>query len=676
MTMLASQFAGSLLISLLIGGVLLYLRRRDGSTYLLYWALASFVASFRYGFSLAAFVHHAHPAYEALTNVSVVLAGFFLLWGVYDFNQRLFPRYWLAAGASMLAWAAIAPFTGASFWVVTGPAFLFRGLTDFVAGVSMLKRQRGFGATLAGISFVLWGLHRLNYPFLRPVEWFAPWGFAIATVLSISVAVGIITAHYDVARSQANQRELEFRTLFENALDGIFRVSTNGRLLIVNPAFAGIVGRSVAQLENLQLEELFPAETAKELLAGASEDIEQTWQRADGRNVHVTVRMRRANPSEGAFFEGTVRDVTRTRMMTEQLDLARRMDALGRLAGGIAHDFNNILTAIIGATDLAEMEIANGESPAENLSIVRLSANKAAELSAQLLMFTRQRATDPAPVALNDALVTCESMLKRLLPDTIELVVRRAANDCRVVSRPGELERVILNLAVNAQDAMPKGGLLEITASCSEDANAHIVVKDTGAGMDPAVLKRIFEPYFSTKVSRGTGLGLANVYQIVESMGGQVAVDSAIGRGSEFTITLPATTSKTTPRTPEPRAAVVEGGPLVLLVEDREFVRRSTADILRRSGYRVMTAKDGEEALEIARGHIDAIDVVLTDVMMAKLDGADLIRELQALRPDIKYLLMSGHFEQDLDLSNHGKNFINKPFSASELVAKLEEVRG
>lgn len=672
MPTLAPQVAGSLLASLLVGAVFLYLRGHDRADYLKFWAWASFCTALRHGFSILNMVDRPSAIYDACSNTAVVLAGAFLLLGVYHFLERPVRPIWYIFAVPILIWTPIAALVETNFWIATGPAFFFRGLTDIGAGAAMLHRRDRVGATIAGISFVLWGIHRLNFPFLRPVEWFAPWGFELAAFLAISVAIGIMMAHFESARDQANQREREFRALFENAVDGMFRAEHTGKLAHVNSAFAAILGRDPKDLEGSDIRELIGM-SPDEVPHGG---IEQTWQRADGRNVFVKLEVRHMTESDTSFFEGSVRDVTQTRLLTEQLDLARKMDALGRLAGGVAHDFNNILTAILGAVDLAEMEIHAGRSPSQNLAIVRLSARRAAELAVQLLAFSKQRGTEKSAIDVDHALADAEAMLMRLLPDNIDLVFRKDARNLHTFTESGQIERVVLNLAVNAQDAMPNGGLLEI-ASKPAGNDVMISVRDNGTGMDPEVLQQIFEPYFSTKSDKGTGLGLANVYKIVESMGGKIDVKSAIGDGSEFIITLPTIDAPVAPRqVPTARASWVEGSPLVLLVEDRDFVRRSTSEILRRSGYRVLAAKDGEQALQLVDGKLDEVSVVLSDVMMSRMGGFDLIVQLRMMRPDIRCVLTSGHHDDPFDrVGDSPYHFLHKPYSTNELLEKLHEVR-
>lgn len=671
----AAQLAGSGLVALLIGAVLLYLRDRDQAPYMDCWARAFFASAIRQAAGLFTALYGPHVAADLIMHLAILVEGLFLLRGTYQFLGRSVPKRWLYVAAAVGAWTVAAPFLNVGFLAKTLPLFAFRGMSDLVTAHSLLARKdRQIGALVAGTAFLLWGIHRLNYPFLRPVQWFAPWGFMLAAFFGVAVGVGLLMMHYEKARRELAQQEEEFRSLFENALDGYFRADHHGVLLNVNPAFAAMLERPAEQLIGKNLDE-FTSQTATWTDTNL-DGLEQTWRRPDGRPIHVLLRVRELQRKGQTVFEGSVRDISQTRVMQEQLDLARRMDALGRLAGGIAHDFNNILTAIMGGVDLAEMELADGTSPQANLAIIRLSARKAAELAAQLLAFTKQRQGEASPVRIDTAIGNTEAMLRRLLPEHVNLIVRKDGGTAHCLAEPGQIERIVLNLAVNAQDAMPRGGTLEIeTQTDAERHHATLIVRDSGQGMDPDILQQIFEPFFSTKLDRGTGLGLANVYKIVESLGGAISVKSAIGHGSEFRVKLPIVdTAVGLEHTFETPLPTVDGSPLVLLVEDRDFVRRSTQRILERSGYRVLATRDGAEALQVAQSKLDTIDVVLSDVMMPRKSGPELIHELRLLRPALPCVLMSAHTEEDLS-DEFAANFLAKPFTAVELILKLENAR-
>ncbi len=666
----------------LIGCVLLYLRGRQGSEYLTYWAISFFIVGFQHAFAIVVSLQSPHLIYGGLLNLTTLVAGGFVLVGTYSFLNRRAPKIWFLPATIIAVWTIASPFWGVSFLAATAPAFWFRGTTDMFAGIIMLRQRReGAGPKIAGLALLLWGFHQLNYPVLRPVEWFAPWGFALGMVLGFTVGVGLLMAHYEIARRELAASEDEFRSLFENSVDGIFLADENGKFLKVNPALERILGYDSGVMLGLTVQDLEATHGPLADDTGTSEDVDQIWKRTDGRQIHVIIRTRSTQSGNTTAVMGSVRDVTHTQMLQEQLNLERRMDALGRLAGGIAHDFNNILTAVLGSVDLVELEIEAKQSPTATLEVLRMSTLKAAELSSQLLAFTRQRSGDSGPIRLGDALDNTEAMLHRLLPDTVSLQVKDNTPMAYCSAEPGQLERVILNLAVNAQDAMPRGGVLEIETSMADPSTVLLTVRDSGVGIDAQILHQIFEPFFSTKGGDGTGLGLANVFMLVESMGGAIEVDSAIGRGSTFTVKLPLSASPALAPADATKSETKDRktlqGPRLLLVEDRELVRNSIQAILQHAGYQVTTAVNGEEALKVMARSGHEIDVVLTDVLMPIMSGPALIDQLLVLRPDLNFLMMSGHPEDELEhFGLLDRHFLAKPFSASALLDKLEKVIG
>ena len=678
MESLAPLLMTSIVVCILMGGVLLYLRGRNGARYLTYWGASFFLIGFQHSFAIWAAFQAPHPIYGAFLNLTTLFAGSLVLVGTYALLKRRPPIIWFVPALLIAIWTLVSPFWGVSFLAATAPAFWFRGLTDMFAGIIILgQRREGAGHKIAAWGLILWGAHQLDYPLLRNVEWIAPWGFALGMVLGFVVGVGLMMAHYEIARRELATSEDEFRSLFENSFDGIFRADENGKLIRVNPALEAILGYENGGLEGLSRHDLTANYVTEAVDASDSEGVEQIWNRADGRQVHVILRTRETSSSNGKIIEGSVRDITQTQMLQEQLNLARRMDSLGRLAGGIAHDFNNILTAILGSVDLVEMELQAKQSPTKTLEMMRMSTLKAAELSSQLLAFTRQRTGEAAPSLVRTSVENTESMLRRLLPDTISLLVKNEAPEVYSLAEPGQLARVILNLAINAQDAMPDGGVLEIKVSLAEPQKVLLEVSDTGVGIDPDILQQIFEPFFSTK-GAGTGLGLANVFMLVESMGGEVTVESAMGKGSKFRVILPITAPPETVKVvaSQNKTPTVSDGPRILLVEDRDLVRKSIQATLEHAGYVVVCANNGAVGLQVMKEQGDQIDLVLTDVLMPVMSGPALIDELLILRPNLKFLMISGH--PDDELAQFGlldRHFLAKPFSATELLEKLKAIR-
>ena len=377
------------------------------------------------------------------------------------------------------------------------------------------------------------------------------------------------------------------------------------------------------------------------------------------------------------------------RQSEERLRHAQKMGAVGRLAGGVAHDFNNLLTAILGYCEIATMKLEQGEAPGKELEGIAAGAQRAAALTKQLLAFARKEVFQPRVLDLNDLVAGIDEMLRRLIGEDVEIVIRLDASLGRVRADAGQVEQVIMNLVVNARDAMLKGGRLVIeTVNCEIDASgAHedlvpgsyvmISVSDTGFGMSSETMSRIFEPFFTTK-AEGTGLGLATVYGIVRQMNGHISVQSQQGAGTTFKIYLPRVQQDTESPRQVPSDRAPDGTETILLVEDEPSVREIAASTLRARGYEVLEASNGEEALNVARNHRGPkIRLLITDVIMPKMGGRKLAERLSDRDPAMKILYMSGHpgdmigNQGELDSETH---FLQKPFISDALSFKVREV--
>jgi CheY-like chemotaxis protein len=366
------------------------------------------------------------------------------------------------------------------------------------------------------------------------------------------------------------------------------------------------------------------------------------------------------------------------------------MEAIGRLAGGIAHDFNNLLTAIGGYTDLilarVDDEVLRGHADE-----VKKASDRAASLTRQLLAFSRRQMLEPRNVDMNAIVENMDKMLRRLIGADIELVVERCADLGTVRADPGQMEQVIMNLAVNARDAMPGGGRLHLETANVErgDPTRHaqvpdgdyvrLTLRDTGSGMDEITLSRIFEPFFTTKAEgKGTGLGLSMVYGIVKQSGGWIWVTSAVGRGTAFDIYLPRVTGACdAPEVRRPAPAPTRGTETVLLVEDEDQVRDLAREVLQMNGYTVLEAPHGAEAVRICEQYRDRIDLVLTDMIMPQMNGRELFERLSVQRPGLRVLYMSGYTDQAVigeGLLDEGAAYLQKPFTLDGLAQKIREV--
>ncbi len=417
------------------------------------------------------------------------------------------------------------------------------------------------------------------------------------------------------------------------------------------------------------------------------------FRHADGtyRSVDAVVSNRLHEPSVGSLVFDA-RDITEGRRLEEQLRQAQKMEAVGRLAGGVAHDFNNLLTAILGYCNLALEEMAPDAANRRDLEEIRDAGERAATLTRQLLAFSRRQTLQPQPVNLNGLVRHIEAMLRRMLGEDVELETALADDLPQVKADPATIEQIIVNLAVNARDAMPHGGRLLIeTARVDLDqayADAHatvvpgsyvrLAVTDTGDGMDAATRARVFEPFFTTKPQgRGTGLGLSTVYGIVKQTGGYIWVYSEVGRGTVFKVYLPLV-ERAAVATGEARAvaSTPKVSETILVVEDEDAVRGLTCEVLRRRGYRVLEATHGVDALRVVEGYDAHIDLLLTDIVMPYMNGRDLAVQMATLRPSTKVLFVSGytdHVATRQELAA-GAPFLQKPFTPDALARKVRGV--
>jgi signal transduction histidine kinase/CheY-like chemotaxis protein len=392
------------------------------------------------------------------------------------------------------------------------------------------------------------------------------------------------------------------------------------------------------------------------------------------------------------LVEQARQEVEENKRLQEQLIHSQKMEAIGRLSAGVAHDFNNILSVIIGYSNLVLGQYRPDDTLRQALVNIRDAGERAANLTKQLLAFSRQQVMEARVTSLNHIISEVGIMLKRLTGEDVELAIELSDELPNVRIDPGQMGQVIVNLAVNARDAMPEGGRLSIetrAATCRRRGECHdevppgayavLVVRDTGAGVAPQIQTQIFEPYFTTKEKgKGTGLGLSMVYGIINQSQGYICVDSDVGLGTTFTIYLPAVAEEVPDEDRERLAPVSrEGSETILLVEDEESVRAVAGEILSSCGYQVLVAENGRRALEIFRRHASDVDLLLTDVVMPKMKGTDLARLLLERRPDLQVIYMSGYNEESIlgrRIGEDGSVLIQKPFTPQTLAAKIREV--
>jgi two-component system cell cycle sensor histidine kinase/response regulator CckA len=485
---------------------------------------------------------------------------------------------------------------------------------------------------------------------------------------------------------------------------GLSLVDRDGRFLFTNDAFRRVAGISpetapvypgdlVIKEDKAAVSEAIRRFAAGRAMAG---DIAIRLVHRPDEPIALTIATARGLGEAAVLL--SLKDNSEESRLKRQVAQATKMQAVGQLAGGVAHDFNNILTAIIGHCDLMMMRHTPGDSDYDDIQQIKHNSNRAASLTRQLLAFSRQQTLRPQVLQLPDVISEISNLLKRLLGETVKLEVKHGRNLGAVRADPGQLEQVIVNLAVNARDAMPGGGMLTLQTYAVSAAEARRIdsdvlpaadytvlgVSDSGTGISRDILGKIFEPFFTTKeVGKGTGLGLSTVYGIVKQTGGFIFADSEMGKGTTFTIYLPVHHSEKDGDAPAailPKAKAPElwGSGNILLVEDEAMVRAVAERALTRQGYQVLTAANGEEALEVlgrTEKEGQPVDLLISDVVMPMMDGPTLVGHARARFPDLPILFMSGYAEEQLrnSISIEHVSFLPKPFSVQQLCAAARE---
>ncbi|MFB3915668.1 MAG: PAS domain S-box protein [Terriglobales bacterium] len=518
----------------------------------------------------------------------------------------------------------------------------------------------------------------------------------ILTFVSQHVASAIEHKREQEALRESEER---YRSLFERAAYGIYRTDMEGGFVTVNPALVRMLGYdSAEEVLRLKVRDAYldPNDRARiidEFHREGRSVHETRWRRKDGRSIIVRLTGRTSLNRQGIMdgYEVIVEDVTERRALEEQLQHSQKLDAVGRLAGGVAHDFNNLLTVIKGYSELMLSQFQEADPMRGQMDEIRKAADRAATLTRQLLAFSRRQMLAPKVLDLNIIVSNMDRLLRRLLGEDVELLVMPAADLGHIKADPGQIEQVIMNLAVNARDAMPQGGQLVIeTANLALDQayplqgtavkpGRYVVltVSDTGHGMSEDIRSRIFEPFFTTK-EKGTGLGLSTVYGIVKQSGGYIWVYSEPGRGASFKVYLPRVDeAPDIPSFRSPDDSPYRGTETILLLEDEDGVRALVRQMLQQHGYKVLEASNAGEALILCERHRGPLHLLVTDVVLTQISGPEIAKRLLALRPDMRVLYMSGYTEDAIvqhGVLRPGIEFVQKPFTAQLLASKVRAV--
>lgn len=504
------------------------------------------------------------------------------------------------------------------------------------------------------------------------------------------------------AEEALKKSEAEYRSIIEGALYGIFQVTADGKLLMANPAFVKLLGYAYeAEVLSLSANDVYwnseerrsTAAHWSNLVAGHT----AKWKQKDGSPIFVRLAGRLIPPessSRAAVYEVFVEDITEHHKLEGQLRQAQKLEAVGRLAGGVAHDFNNLLMIIGSYAELIPKSVSDPAKLTRYTSQIAAAATRASDVTRQLLAFSRKQVLEPRVLDVNSLVTTFTKMLPRLLGEDVEMIVSPSSEVAKVKADPGQLEQVLMNLVINARDAMPQGGRLTIEIE-NVDLDGYIsrrhgveipaghyvmlAVSDTGAGMDAATKAQIFEPFFTTKErGKGTGLGLSTVYGIVKQSNGFIWVYSEPGRGSTFKVYLPRIVE------PIPLSREIapvaeqsaEGSETILLVEDEAALREVTREFLQSKGYKVLDAGDADAALVICQSYTEVIDLLITDMVLPGQGGPELASAINQLRPNLRVIYLSGYTDRTVNRSLMGPNaiFLQKPLSLAILTTKIRSV--
>jgi PAS domain S-box-containing protein len=497
----------------------------------------------------------------------------------------------------------------------------------------------------------------------------------------------------DISARKLAQQELGH--IFDLSPDMICTSNFEGYFTKTNPAFAQTLGYGGAELETSPFISFVhqddQADTLKELsrLADGETTFGFTNRYRTASGAYRWIEWHAKADTDARLIYAVARDQTDKRLLEEQFRQAQKMEAVGRLAGGVAHDFNNLLTVILGFAEMSMESLAEDDPLRNDIQQIQLAGHSATALTKQLLAFSRRQILAPQVLDLNALVTAMLPMLRRLIGEDLTLESALDPSLLRISADPGQVEQVIMNLAVNARDAMPMGGRLLVETNMAEVDEVFVALQpgatpghhvrlsltDTGVGMDAGVLAHLFEPFFTTKEQgKGTGLGLATVYGIVEQSGGHVWVKSVLGQGTTFSIDFPSVQAAATTAAKATRPSVLTGTETVLVVEDQPEVRQVIKSVLLRNGYTVIEAADGPAALELLAGRHDVVDLLLTDVVMPMMSGRELVSRLGNRQHGIRVLYMSGYTDAEIvkhGILDPGIDFLPKPFLSKDLLLRV-----
>ncbi len=707
-----ASLTGTLLLSL----VYFYLYTQDRHRYLAIWSASWALYSIRFCFLILAFLFGRNIVFDLGYYEFNLVGGPLLIWGVSMFLNRAMSKVWLLSTFLFALWIPIAIWGNFSFISQTFPTFTFLAIIYIWTGIAFLRSQniQGLGKYFVGWTFIIWGIHKGDYPLLRQVTWFAPWGYSFGESFAVMAAIGMLLIYFEKTKAELliNQDKLKeserfIHNILETVDEGFIIVDRDMKILSANRAYLKTLGMTIDNVVGRHCYELTHHINNPCYSVGEDCSVRHAFETGKPHsclhihhnNVHGHIYAEtKAYPlfdSSGNIVSAieTISDITEKKALEEQLRQAQKMESVGTLAAGVAHDFNNILSAITGYGHLTLMKMAKDEPLRLNIENILQAADRAAHLTKDLLLLGRKQVTDRKPVDLNEVIRKVVKFLLRVIGEDIEFKTMLHDKPLVVLADSHQIEQVLMNFAANARDAMPTGGSFTITTQKvildDQFITAHgygrlgtyvlVTVTDSGKGMVEETRRRVFEPFFTTKeVGKGTGLGLAVVYGIIKQHEGYINVYSKPGKGTAFRIYLPelmSGVSEDEKVSSEDQSS--QGTETILLAEDHESVRNLTRDVLEEFGYTVITAVDGEDAICKFIENRDKIQLLLFDLIMPKKTGKEAYEEIRKIKSDIKIIFCSGYAPDIIRQRAQVDDRLTiafKPLSPLDLLKKVRSV--
>jgi PAS domain S-box-containing protein len=676
MIWLPSALIATVSIGSLVALVYLYIYYQEREPALALWAASWATYNLRFLIHLGLILQVIPAGMIIAQQFFSIIGSFLFVLGTHRFLQKKLSFYWPIAAAACLAWFTWGHFNSISFFTLDFPVSLFIGFAFGWSGYLILRglKTPGFAKYLVGWSLIAWGIHKVDYPFLRPILWFAPWGYLIAAWLFLLAAVSLILLYYEKIRS-ALQQEIRKREESEGMLNAIFNQAKDGilvadartkRFLTGNKTICGMLGYSPEEIKNLGVGDIHP----KEHLPGvieifdrqATREIELAPEvpviRKDGTIFFADIKASPARIGDKTYLIGIFRDVSEKKDFEEKVRKTQRLEAIGTLAGGIAHDFNNILSAILGYTDLALTELPPDTALYQYLQEVLKAGNRAKDLIKQILTFSRKTATEFIPIQAQSIVKEALKLLRATIPTTIEIRESIDSACPPIMADPSQIHQVVMNICTNAYHALENTGgrlevdLREIKVTEKSPPGKTLIwpgrylrlnFHDNGPGMKKEIMDHIFEPYFTTKgKEKGTGLGLAVVHGIVIKHNGMITVESEPGRGTTFSLYFPIVENESAPQLTV-QNAIPTGKERILFIDDEQTLVLLARQMLESLGYKATCMTSSSEGFKTFQQDPQGYDLVITDQTMPILPGSELAQRILAIRPDMPIILCTGY---------------------------------